>query len=325
MVPMRMSASQLAEAQEGRRGIGRRGGDRPGRWCAWRRPVPAGPDPAERASPRADPGRSDPATTVAAATSPVCSAADTTAAARSSAALGESPAPMVSARSWTNAGLRATYPSPSREEQARSRTSRPQTLRPGDRRQRARRADRRVSAMGASSAGRPMASVDPSTSRSPAPCSHASNRSRIGGDRVAPLLQPGDPLEPPHVGLVVEPDPTDPGRGMQDLPRLVLPDRAHRSARPRRELLDPEACLRFVISLRVSHPSTLPANTVTVNTVTNANATDTSTTGQLLDTLRQVTGRPGPGLRRAAVAARRWVLRRDGPPPPRPPARRARP
>ena len=233
----------------------------------------------------------DPATTVAAATSPVCSAVDTTAAAKVQRDAGESPAPMVSATSCTNAGLRATYPSPSSKNSPIAHAR--------DRR-------RFDSAIAGNSAGELIEGecdgglisgqadgvVDAEHIPQPGALLPRLEQVTDRGDRVPPLLQPGDPLEPPHMGLVVEPDPTDPGRGVQDLPGLVLPDRAHRSTRARRELLDPEACLGVVISLRVSHLSTLPANTVTVNTVTNMNATDTSTTGQLLETLRQVTGRP---------------------------------
>jgi len=57
------------------------------------------------------------------------------------------------------------------------------------------------------------------------------------GDRVPPLLQAGDALEAPGMGVVVEPSAADPGGWVQDLPGLVLADGPHRRARASRQLL----------------------------------------------------------------------------------------
>ncbi len=65
-------------------------------------------------------------------------------------------------------------------------------------------------------------------------------------DRIATLLKAGDPFEPPDVGLVVEPAPTDPRGRMEDLACLVLADGANRSTCSRGQFLDRHA-RRFVI------------------------------------------------------------------------------
>ena len=69
------------------------------------------------------------------------------------------------------------------------------------------------------------------------------------GDETRRTLRP---VEAPDVGLVVEASPSDPRGRMEDLPGLVLTDRAHRSPGAGGQLLDRHA-RRFVVPFRFGH------------------------------------------------------------------------
>ena len=111
------------------------------------------------------------------------------------------------------------------------------------------------------------------------------------GDRVATLLEPGDALEPTDVGLVVEPAPTDPGRRVQDLPGLVLADRADRRPGSGGQLLDRHARGSLVDLLGFVHALDNSGRYRYGKYRDRDRRANTPTTAALLATLREVTGR----------------------------------
>jgi aminoglycoside phosphotransferase (APT) family kinase protein len=104
------------------------------------------------------------------------------------------------------------------------------------------------------------------------------------GEGVAAPLETSDEFEPLNVLGSVEADTSLAARRRKDAHRLVLADGAHWQVRSPSELVDGQ--LVTVDPLRLSHGSTLPEKTVTVNAVTMSDKLETD----LLAVLRNSTG-----------------------------------